>query len=109
NYIHSVGSSTQDATIQHAAIRAIEDIDNRYSSTAVAAQAMAAKMAEPARTLLIEKDDVDQVIKRAEEQAAASQKLDIATLKPGEIIEGRYKYIEKIGKGAFGTVVLVED
>ena len=35
--------------------------------------------------------------------------MDIATLKNGDIIEGRYKYIEKIGKGAFGTVVLVED
>jgi serine/threonine-protein kinase len=109
SYIQSAGSSTQDNTIQHAALRAIEDIDNRFSSTAVAAQAMAARMAEPARTLLIEKEDVDQVIKKAEEQAAASQKLDISTLKSGEIIEGRYKYIEKIGKGAFGTVVLVED
>jgi serine/threonine-protein kinase len=109
SYIQSAGSATQDDTIQHAAVRAIEDIDSRFSSTAVAAQVKAAKMAEPARTLLIEKGDVDQVIKKAEEQAAASQKLDISTLKPGEIIEGRYKYIEKIGKGAFGTVVLVED
>jgi eukaryotic-like serine/threonine-protein kinase len=109
NYIQTAGSATQDDTIQHAAVRAIEDIDGRFSSTAVAAQAKAAKMAEPARTLLIEKGDVDQVIKKAEEQAAASNKLDISQLKPGEIIEGRYKYIEKIGKGAFGTVVLVED
>jgi HEAT repeat protein/tRNA A-37 threonylcarbamoyl transferase component Bud32 len=108
-HIQSAGANTQDETIHHAALRAIEDIDNRYSSTAVAAQVKAAKMAEPARTLLIEKGDVDQVIKKAEEQIAASQKLDISTLKPGEIIEGRYKYIEKIGKGAFGTVVLVED
>jgi HEAT repeat protein/tRNA A-37 threonylcarbamoyl transferase component Bud32 len=109
NYIHSAGAASTDETIAHAAVRAIEDIDGRYSSTAVAAQAKAAKMAEPARTLLIEKGDVDQVIKKAEEQAAASSKLDISTLKPGEIIEGRYKYIEKIGKGAFGTVLLVED
>jgi HEAT repeat protein/tRNA A-37 threonylcarbamoyl transferase component Bud32 len=108
-YIQNAGSATADATIQHAAMRAIEDIDSRFSSTAVAAQAKAAKMAEPARTLLIDKGDVDQVIKKAEEQAAASQKLDISTLKTGEIIEGRYKYIEKIGKGAFGTVLLVED
>ena len=35
--------------------------------------------------------------------------LDISTLQPGEVIEGRYKYIQKIGKGAFGTVLLVED
>ena len=37
------------------------------------------------------------------------QKLDIQTLKPGDIIEGRYKYVERIGKGAFGTVLLMED
>jgi HEAT repeat protein/tRNA A-37 threonylcarbamoyl transferase component Bud32 len=109
SYIQNAGSAATDETIRHAAVRAIEDIDARYSSTAVAAQALAVKMQEPARTLLIDRGDVDAVIKRAEEAAAASQKLDISTLKPGEIIEGRYKYIEKIGKGAFGTVVLVED
>ena len=57
----------------------------------------------------IEKGDVEAVIQKAEEAAAATQKLDISTLKPGDIIEGRYKFIDKIGKGAFGTVVLVED
>jgi eukaryotic-like serine/threonine-protein kinase len=108
-YIQAAGVAASDETIQHAALRAIEDIDNRYSSTAVAAQVKAAKMAEPARTLLIEKGDVEAVIKKAEEATAASAKLDIATLKAGEIIEGRYKFIEKIGKGAFGTVLLVED
>jgi serine/threonine-protein kinase len=36
-------------------------------------------------------------------------RLDISTLKPGDIIEGRYKYIDKIGRGAFGTVLLMED
>ena len=108
-YIQAAGAAATDDTIQHAAIRAIEDIDSKYSSTAVAAQAKAAKMAEPARTLLIDKGDVDAVIKKAEEQTAATQKLDISTLKPGDVIEGRYKFIEKIGKGAFGTVLLVED
>ena len=29
--------------------------------------------------------------------------------KPGDLIEGRYKFLEKIGKGAFGTVLLMED
>ena len=108
-YIQGAGAAASDETIQHAAIRAIEEIDARYSSTAVAAQMKAAKMAEPARTLLIEKGDVDVVIKKAEEASAATQKLDISTLKPGDVVEGRYKFIEKIGKGAFGTVLLVED
>jgi eukaryotic-like serine/threonine-protein kinase len=41
--------------------------------------------------------------------ASTSQRLDIATLNPGDMVEGRYKYIDKIGKGAFGTVLLMED
>ena len=40
---------------------------------------------------------------------ATSTMLDISTLKPGDVLDGRYKYIEKIGKGAFGTVLLMED
>jgi eukaryotic-like serine/threonine-protein kinase len=35
--------------------------------------------------------------------------LDIAALQPGDVIEGRYRFVEKIGKGAFGTVLLMED
>jgi HEAT repeat protein/tRNA A-37 threonylcarbamoyl transferase component Bud32 len=34
---------------------------------------------------------------------------DLSALQQGDMIEGRYKFIQKIGKGAFGTVVLVED
>jgi serine/threonine-protein kinase len=111
SYIQAAGSNTSDATIEHAAIRAIEEIDARYSSTAVAAASVKVgkTLAEPARTLLIDRGDVDQVLKKAEESSAATAKLDISTLKPGDIIEGRYKYIEKIGKGAFGTVLLMED
>jgi len=122
SYIQAAGSSANDPTIEHAAIRAIEDIDLRYSSTAVAAAIRAGRIGpeparspgrtmagEPARTLLIERGDVDQVIKKAEEASAATAKLDIGTLKPGDVVEGRYKFIEKIGKGAFGTVLLMED
>ena len=52
--------------------------------------------------------DVQRAVKEAEKMAGP-QKLDITTMKPGDIIEGRYKYVEKIGKGAFGTVLLMED
>ena len=41
--------------------------------------------------------------------ARAASELDISTLKRATCIEGRYKFIEKIGKGAFGTVLLMED
>ena len=37
----------------------------------------------------------------------APPQLDISKLNPGDVIDGRYKYIEKIGKGAFGTVLLM--
>ncbi|MBV8742250.1 MAG: HEAT repeat domain-containing protein [Sinobacteraceae bacterium] len=40
---------------------------------------------------------------------AGDTRLDIGTLKAGDIIEGRYKYIDRIGRGAFGTVLLMED
>jgi serine/threonine-protein kinase len=63
---------------------------------------------QPARTLLMSEQEVQRSIKEAEKMAGP-QKLDITTLKPGDIIEGRYKYVERIGKGAFGTVLLMED
>ena len=65
----------------------------------------AASAASTARTLLVE---------GPEETAAAppapeAPSFDLAALQNGDMIEGRYKFIQKIGKGAFGTVVLVED
>ncbi|HMN43475.1 MAG TPA: HEAT repeat domain-containing protein [Povalibacter sp.] len=115
--IHSITTTATDQTLVNAAIQAVDDIDGRYASSAIAAQAQTrvtrpgapAETPAAARTLLIEKGDVDAVIKKAEESAIGTARLDIAALKPGEILEGRYKYIEKIGKGAFGTVLLVED
>src|SRR6266436_5782679 len=76
------------------------------NADATISQAVARAMTELAKTLLIDNADLAKVVQEHEVQAA---KLDIATLKTGDIIEGRYKYIEKIGKGAFGTVLLMED
>src|ERR1700733_9413877 len=61
--------------------------------------------AEAAKTLLMSEAAVGQPVKHAE----SNSRLDIGTLKPGDIIEGRYKYIDRIGRGAFGTVLLMED
>jgi serine/threonine-protein kinase len=58
-----------------------------------------------ARTLLIEGADLSDVTGSSPATAA----FDLNALKAGDMIEGRYKFIQKIGKGAFGTVVLVED
>lgn len=41
--------------------------------------------------------------------APATAPLDLAALRTGDLIGGRYRYVGKIGTGAFGTVVLVDD
>ncbi len=101
-------STSADGTLSQAVARAMQELDNRFSTQQIAANKRAEKMQEPAKTLLIDNASLANVVKQAEE-TAASAKLDIATLKPGDVIEGRYKFIEKIGKGAFGTVLLMED
>ncbi len=99
-------ASNADATISQAVARAMSELDNRFSTQQIAANQRAEKMQEPAKTLLIDNQDIAKIVQEQEVQAA---KLDIATLKTGDVIEGRYKFIEKIGKGAFGTVLLMED
>ena len=101
-------STNNDGTISQAVARAMQELDNRFSTQQIAANQRAQKMQEPSKTLLIDNVELAKVVKQNEE-TAASAKLDIATLKPGDVIEGRYKFIEKIGKGAFGTVLLMED
>jgi len=105
--LQAVTTST-DGTLSQAVACAMQELDNRFSTQQIAANKRAEKMQEPAKTLLIDNQSLASAVKQAEETAAAA-KLDIATLKPGDVIEGRYKFIEKIGKGAFGTVLLMED
>jgi serine/threonine-protein kinase len=99
-------SNSNDATINQAVARALQELDNKFSTQQIAANQRAERMQEPAKTLLVDNQDMAKVVQEHEVQAG---KLDIATLKTGDIIEGRYKFIEKIGKGAFGTVLLMED
>jgi len=47
-----------------------------------------------------------ELLKAASQQV---QTLDITKLEAGDVIDGRYKFVRQIGKGAFGTVLLVED
>jgi serine/threonine-protein kinase len=102
-------STGGDGTITQAVARAMTEIDNRFSTQNIAANQRALQMQEPAKTLLVDNQEIAAVIRETEADKAASAKLDITSLKPGDIIEGRYKFIEKIGKGAFGTVLLMED
>jgi serine/threonine-protein kinase len=103
-------SVNPDATVARAAVRAMTELEVRFSSGVTAASThpgRPARPVEPARTLLIPERDVAKVVQQVANSSAP--KLDINTLTPGDIIEGRYKYIERIGRGAFGTVLLMED
>jgi len=114
-------SSNPDNTVALAAQRALTEIEVRFSSGVHALAGSgarnssgsqlprppAARRAEAARTLLIPEKEVAQALQQV--AASTRERLDIATLNPGDMIEGRYKYIERIGKGAFGTVLLMED
>jgi eukaryotic-like serine/threonine-protein kinase len=99
-------NATSEVSVANAVEHAIQELDNRFSTQQIAANQRAAKMQATSKTLLMDNQEISNIVKQQEAQTA---KLDIVTLTPGDIIEGRYKYIEKIGKGAFGTVLLMED
>ncbi|HLW25390.1 MAG TPA: HEAT repeat domain-containing protein [Steroidobacteraceae bacterium] len=107
--LQSLAPPGTENTVSMAVARAIQELENRFSTSQIQANQRAAQMQEPSRTLLIDNQELANVIKQTEAAAAQAQKLDINSLKPGDVIEGRYKFIEKIGKGAFGTVLLMED
>ena len=119
---------SEDVTIINAADKALKELDARFSETVMEQNVRAEKVAENTRTLLVENEDLEKLLQEAKEQSAVAQAdgdgeivpaaapvaagpapLDISKLKPGDVIDGRYKFIEKIGKGAFGTVLLMED
>jgi serine/threonine-protein kinase len=103
--LEAFSAESADPTVSHAAMRAVEDMDARFSTGVRDARQGAARMVEPSRTLLAEKTDFEGLA----HETAPTQRLDISALKPGDVLEGRYKYLQKIGKGAFGTVLLMED
>jgi eukaryotic-like serine/threonine-protein kinase len=108
-----------ESTVARAAVRALTELEVRFSSGIIVPAVAAAggthpgrpvplpRPLEPARTLLIPEREVAQVVQQAANSSAA--RLDINALASGDIIESRYKYIERIGRGAFGTVLLMED
>ncbi|MDP6436401.1 MAG: HEAT repeat domain-containing protein [Gammaproteobacteria bacterium] len=99
--------SVSNENIVTAARDALEKIENRYSESAIEAKEKAERMAEPAHTMLIDESDMKKMARQM--APATSEQIDLSALKTGDLIENRYSYIEKIGKGAFGTVILVED
>ena len=99
-----------DETLARVAADAVVRIDNRFSATSVGETPVDlgdADLSKTAHTLLADAAEVEAAA--AATSPGVGGKLDITTLKPGDVIESRYRFIEQIGKGAFGTVLLVED
>lgn len=93
------GQATSDVTVNRLAGRLVQDMEHRLLGETTANGSIAnGSIARAADSL-----------SATHPALAAVASLDIAALSPGDMIEGRYRFIERIGKGAFGTVVLVED
>jgi serine/threonine-protein kinase len=103
-------ATTPDPTVSEAASGALKRLHERMGATSPSGslqqQATGIGGIGSGADLLMEGKDWHSFIRAASQHA---EQLDITKLEPGEKIEGRYKYIQKIGKGAFGTVLLVED
>jgi len=106
---------SDDKTIINCADIAIKEIDAKYSDSVRAENVRAEKMSEHTKTLLLDNTELDKLISAHKEQTAevsaieGPQVLDISKLEPGAVIDGRYQFIKQIGKGAFGTVLLMQD
>jgi eukaryotic-like serine/threonine-protein kinase len=105
--LQSQAAST-DQTIARVANAALAELDHRMAGGAAATGGTPLPAPQPpapmeaARTAIIDAAAQSRI-------AEGPPRFDIQTLKPGDIIEGRYKYIDRIGRGAFGTVLLMED
>jgi serine/threonine-protein kinase len=97
---------SEDRNIRQSAIAAVNLLDELFSPDKVAATEETERFREPGHTLLGDGTDVSSGLRTG---AAVQNVLDITALTPGSLIEGRYEFIKKIGKGAFGTVLLVND
>jgi serine/threonine-protein kinase len=110
-----------DATVASAASAALKELAARLagdtggialsSGTRVTGTPQGGTLAtgsDAARSVPLDEAEIKPLLHQVE-QAPATTKLDIGTLRNGDMIEGRYKFIERIGKGAFGTVLLMED
>ncbi len=105
-------SQNPDAQVAQAAATALKEMGTRLAETsgtvAMSGQSSSGPHGELARSVPMDEDEAKALLHQVE-QGGSALKLDISTLRTGDMLEGRYKYIERIGKGAFGTVLLMED
>ncbi len=92
-----------DDTVKKVAGEALARIEHRVTDSILGASSRNQRMTDTGHTMLTKTDAA------ALGSAAADKILNIDELEPNDMIEGRYRYVERVGKGAFGTVLLVED
>jgi len=115
---------TDEPTIINSADKALKDLDARFSASVLAENERAKKIGEHTKTLLLDDKELSKMLEANAPTTAepldvaakadttpgmAAAALDVSKLNLGDVLDGRYKYIEKIGKGAFGTVLLMHD
>ena len=94
----------RDETVKQAAGEALARIEHRISDSIIGVSARNQRLSDTGQTLLT--SDMATAILPI---ISTNNRLNIDELEPNDMIEGRYRYIGKVGKGAFGTVLLVED
>ncbi|MEO0973327.1 MAG: HEAT repeat domain-containing protein, partial [Pseudomonadota bacterium] len=111
--------TSNDTEVVLAIKDAIRSLDQRFPDT-VSTDSIA-QFGNPSRTLLAEVPDASGLAELLKDSspsdltppplpdAAKASNFDITTLEPGDLIDGRYEFIKQIGRGAFGTVLLVTD
>lgn len=102
--LRSFGAQTSDSAVSSAVARALQTLEEKKppSSTHLTPGA-------GTESGSIALSRVGGAIQGAVRGSMAEPALDIATLSAGDVLDGRYTFVERIGKGAFGTVLLVED
>jgi HEAT repeat protein/tRNA A-37 threonylcarbamoyl transferase component Bud32 len=112
------GQATADVTVNRLAGKLVQEMQTRLQDSTTTATGSIARAADSiSGSLRIGGGTTAQTLLEESPLAAPARlpaglpggPLDINALQSGDMIEGRYRYIERIGKGAFGTVVLVED
>ncbi|MEL6870107.1 MAG: HEAT repeat domain-containing protein [Pseudomonadota bacterium] len=100
---------SDDQQLAEAADLALETLQTRFSEAVREQDRKAEKLQEgQAKTLLINDEEAKKVMQDLQQPDTAGP-LDISTLEPGAMLENRYRFVKRIGKGAFGTVLLMED
>jgi HEAT repeat protein len=96
----------RDETVKQAASEALARIEHRISDSIIGVSARNQRLSDTGQTLLTSDMEAATAILPI---ISTNNRLNIDELEPNDMIEGRYRYIGKVGKGAFGTVLLVED